>query len=439
MTNNYSRPSLDFNKINEGNINYVVNYYNVERNEYGKIKCVRPEHEDKNPSSSITPDNQRIYCFSCGKVTNIIKLVQIKEKENGNILDYYEAAKLAKEILENSDNKGSNITHAVNNNTENNKKTVTFNARKNFCKNSKEEDINIYLEKRGILPNNLRYLHELLKLQPTGIQLGSDSFGQFHIFFNKFEYCIYRNKKEDKNFNCGKSTPTTIRTGSDELVIVEGIFDALSLIQFKEFNLDVCSLNSVSNRDFYVKEIKKSIKQVERKYKRIYLVLDKDEPGDEATNDMLHKLKALTNKIDIIDYRHCFGAKYKDINEHITVEKNIDFKIIDTSNIKVEKDELFDVVISCANRIKNRLEMERVIELDNSYDFENYVESLLESQKLMEVDDIYDFEDEVDTQRTRQFEEFLNDNEHDDLYYNELIEDLIREQKENDIIAEQTI
>jgi len=111
--------------------------------------------------------------------------------------------------------------------------------------------------------------------------------------------------------NCYSKTSTSPKTytylkdHSDSLILVEGMFDLLSLAELfpsELDNKDVIVLNSLS--------LLEQVSLLFKKYKRVELYLDNDHPGNNYSEESIHKYK------DIIDKSNLFEG-YKDLNEKL--------------------------------------------------------------------------------------------------------------------------
>lgn len=76
----------------EADLNNILDEFEWEVFEYGKIRCPHPDHEDKNPSCSYHGKNNKYKCFSCGRSFDAIDLYQcLAEKVNGRSVPFYRA------------------------------------------------------------------------------------------------------------------------------------------------------------------------------------------------------------------------------------------------------------------------------------------------------------------------------------------------------------
>ena len=118
---------------------------------------------------------------------------------------------------------------------------------------------------------------------------------------------IFKNSSSPKSY-------TYIKNGSNQLVILEGIFDLLSLAIVDDVLLsssDILVLNSIS----FINDIEKHIS----KYALIHLYLDNDTAGEKAAQYLINKYKQVIDKSS--SYKN-----YKDLNDllsHEMSQKNL--------------------------------------------------------------------------------------------------------------------
>jgi len=111
-----------------------------------------------------------------------------------------------------------------------------------------------------------------------------------------------------KNGSSPKSC-TYIQNNNKQLVLLEGMFDLLSLATLDADVLkasDVIVLNSIS----FIKDIEKYIS----KYALVYLYLDNDSPGRKAVRNLINKYQHVIDKSS--SYKD-----YKDLNDLLSHEK----------------------------------------------------------------------------------------------------------------------
>ncbi len=167
----------------------------------------------------------------------------------------------------------------------------------------KDKRLLSYLKERKIkyIPAWLKEVeYEDRKNKASYVALGVESVsGAYHLRNPKIKMVLKTNLEQENTYSL-------IRKGGKGLIVVEGLFDGLSVEQFKKLrNFDILILNSVNN-------LKKAIKDnVFIQYKKIILCLDKDKAGEKAKEELLKYLKKGKNEV----YEINFDAK--DINEAI--------------------------------------------------------------------------------------------------------------------------
>lgn len=286
------------NLLNEArsiSIYEILSYYGIE---FYKNSCKCIFHEDNNRSAYVSNSN-RFHCKSCGA----------KGLSNVDIVTHFEGItdirESAKRVLELKGTTVNTIKYFDNNNKPiKEKKQLTFQDRKNLAENKNIDMLVKYLNSRGISKDILPIL------KANNITYGADKLNQVHFFFNRHNYCIYRSIKQDKNFNCGNSTPICIKSNNtNKWYIVEGLYDGLSLLQF---NKNVIILNSVSNKDKFLEKFKTNKNMFNFKY---IIATDNDKPGLDAKAELENFFK--DNNVDYEIFESLYNSKYKDVNDLI--------------------------------------------------------------------------------------------------------------------------
>ena len=126
----------------------------------------------------------------------------------------------------------------------------------------------------------------------------------------EFRNKIFKNSSSPKSY-------TYIQNNNKQLIILEGMFDLLSLATLDDGLLktsDILVLNSIS----FINDIEKYIS----KYTQVHLYLDNDTTGQKATQYLIDKHKHTIDKSS--SYKN-----YKDLNDLLSHEKReaIQFKI----------------------------------------------------------------------------------------------------------------
>lgn len=281
-------------------IKSILSYYNKE---FYKNNCKCIFHEDKNRSAYITKGN-RLKCASANCILSDRKVSYstidvVKYFENiDNVRD---AAKMVLEIS----NTPINYTSAFindNNDAKPGKKGLSYQDRYNLASKKNIDKAIEYLNSRGINSKVLPILDR------NNISYGADKFDQIHFFFTRQEFCIYRSKKQDKNFNCGEVSPICIKANkSNTWYIVEGIFDGLSLLQS---NYNVIILNSVANTNKFLDKfsINGNMKKIE------YVIATDNDPAGLKAKKQLEEY-FIKNDISYKIFEDLYNSDFKDVND----------------------------------------------------------------------------------------------------------------------------
>ena len=286
------------------NIEDVLNYYSLSKNRYNMYSCIK--HEDKHPSAAVK--NNKLHCFSCGSFFTTIDIVAQME----GISDIRECARRVLDISSNIYIHGNlNVNRADKScNTKdfkkNKKKKLTANDRLNMMVDSNKHIVRDYLIERGI--SNTDYVLDILN--KNGYKYGADSFGQVTFVFERYSCCIYRNKSVDENWVAGVNVPITITVNKEDRnwYIVEGIYDALSLVSIGN---NVICLNSTNNiltlKDLILGNIKKM-----KKFTYI-IATDNDSSGLAAKEDLANFFEE--HNLNYEYFGNLYNSDCKDVNE----------------------------------------------------------------------------------------------------------------------------
>lgn len=286
-------------------IETVLDYYGIhEADSYKRYRCIDPGHTDKHPSSSIDKSRNRFKCFGCGKIFSPIDVVSIME----GVSDLRECAKKVLDIsnvefvpTEKTPNTNSNNA-SVKKDT---KKKLTIQDRENMLVKGNINILKDYLTSRAIDPDVV-----LPILDKNGVVYGADKLGQSTFIFKKFGVCIYRFVKENENRVTGINAPITVVSDSSckDWWIVEGIFDALTLLNFKK---NVICLNTVNN----IKALTDKISSNKTKMTRFNYIIatDNDSAGLTAKSELETFFN--NNNINYKSFNKLYSSNYKDLND----------------------------------------------------------------------------------------------------------------------------
>lgn len=196
-----------------------------------------------------------------------------------------------------------------------------FMAKQNLYKN---ENVKRYIERRGIslatasrcevgacMPDDFKLLLE----KNIKVLFHPDSSGIVIFPKNEMSGTLrYIDSKYQNNGKAAIQSQTGFYTGTADftqpiLIIAEGEFDALS---FAELNLSAMALGSVSNAgDELIQFLKTNF------IGKIYLALDNDKAGSNASKELKGKLSLAGFEVDLFVY----DKKYKDINEYLISDR----------------------------------------------------------------------------------------------------------------------
>jgi len=204
-----------------------------------------------------------------------------------------------------------------------NDQTFSFGSRKYELVNLEEKQVSHpvlkrYLKERGIsrIPRWLKEIHYQLRYRETGevrkyFALGVQTVTGSWILRNPIAKINLRTSDEQQH------SFAYLRKGSKRLVIVEGLFDALSVHQnARRGDFDLVILSGTGN-------LKKLLRSgVIERYEEIFVGTDNDEAGDRAFEEILAYLK--NARIFTKLYRITLGGAV-DLNKALLTGKRVKF------------------------------------------------------------------------------------------------------------------
>lgn len=173
-----------------------------------------------------------------------------------------------------------------------------------------ENKINILRTKSIVHPALIQYLKsrriplEIAKLYCSEVWYQLDKKTFFAIGLENHSGGWELRNKSYKNGSSPKSY-TYLNKGKEQLIIVEGMFDLMSLAVFDKTLIhesDSIVLNSIA----FINEVVQLLK----KYQKVLLLLDNDSNGNKITTYLLDQYK------NVID-QSCVYLNYKDLNERL--------------------------------------------------------------------------------------------------------------------------
>ena len=283
----------DLQTIIENKLKQLDKKFTQSGDNYLLSQCINPTHIDKKPSFSINTETGKGFCFTCDFKVDLAYWV------NGELDETH-----IEEIERN--NFYQNIKNRLNKQEESIKEEKQI----FFPPDSKEEvkdirglseqtisDLNFYICRVG------RYKDRLI------IPMSENSFEAWSLTKQQPKYF------HSKGFNPKDTIYPPLKENENYVIVTEGIFDALSL-----YDLD---LNSLCNfgvaNNFSKNKIKELLKQG---IETIYLMLDRDEAGIEATKEIktdkvLNEFFTLkpADKFKHPKIQEFYKTNYKDFND----------------------------------------------------------------------------------------------------------------------------
>ena len=316
------------------------------------FRCFSPTHEDKHPSMSFYKKGNICNCFACGEKYNIFSLVGMEynlkgfKEQKEKVIELYKNKELIQDI---------NVTIYSKKNT---KVELESAPQKKETKERKYPELDYYyLECK-------KRISETDYLQRRGISIEVQdryNIGYDPNFKNNTWKAIIiptthysftaRNtdiKSEDRLRKVGKSEIFNYweleQNKKENFYIVEGEIDALSII---EADKKAISLGSINNINLFISKLKNDLPG-----NKFYLMLDNDEQGIKAQEELYNKMKELNLNIEntkILD-------KYKDPNEFLVADRNNFIKALNELEINkvitVEVDKLYSYDLENKQLIK---------------------------------------------------------------------------------------
>ena len=316
------------------------------------FRCFSPTHEDKHPSMSFYKKGNICNCFACGEKYNIFSLVGMEynlkgfKEQKEKVIELYKNKKLIQDI---------NVTIYSKKNT---KVELESAPQKKETKERKYPELDYYyLECK-------KRISETDYLQRRGISIEVQdryNIGYDPNFKNNTWKAIIiptthysftaRNtdiNSEDRLRKVGKSEIFNYweleQNKKENFYIVEGEIDALSIA---EVGKKAIALGSVNNVNLFINKLKNDLPG-----NKFYLMLDNDEQGIKAQEELYNKMKELNLNIEntkILD-------KYKDPNEFLVADRNNFIKALNELEINkvitVEVDKLYSYDLENKQLIK---------------------------------------------------------------------------------------
>ena len=248
------------------NIREILENKNISYRDSGKdylVKCFNPEHDDSNPSMRVHKTTGVFHCFSCGFKGNLLKHLNIEDSK------IEQSIAVLKQKIED------------------------YLVPKIF---EMPELYRLYnKEYRGISKDTiLKYeaftTEEIDGMEDRLIFPIRDIMGNVRVFIGR---SLHGNPKDKYKFYPGGITPPLFpampKTIDKSIILVEGIFDALNLID-KGLDNAMCAFGTTS--------LKKSYRDRLAYLKilgitKVWLMFDGDKAGQNASEDLEKKLSEM--------------------------------------------------------------------------------------------------------------------------------------------------
>ena len=316
------------------------------------FRCISPNHEDKHPSMSFYKKGNICNCFACGEKYNIFRLVGMEyglkgfKEQKEKVIELYRNRELIQDANATIYSK-KNIKIELETTSQQKeikeKKYPELDYYYLECKKRINETD--YLQRRGISievqdrynigydPNFKNGTWKALIIPTT------------HYSFTARNTDI---NSEDRLRKVGKSEIFNYweleQNKKENFYIVEGEIDALSII---EAGKKAIALGSVNNVNLFINKLKNDLPG-----NKFYLMLDNDEQGIKAQEELYSKMKELNLNVENTKIL----GKYKDPNEFLVADRDNFIKTLNELEINkvmtMEVDKLYSYDLENKQLIK---------------------------------------------------------------------------------------
>ena len=316
------------------------------------FRCFSPTHEDKHPSMSFYKKGNICNCFACGEKYNIFSLVGMEynlkgfKEQKEKVIELYKNKELIQDInatIYSKKNTKVELESAPQQKETKERKYPELDYYYLECKKRISETD--YLQRRGISIEvqdryNIGYDPNFKNNTWKAIIIPTT-----HYSFTARNTDI---NSEDRLRKVGKSEIFNYweleQNKKENFYIVEGEIDALSIA---EVGKKAIALGSVNNVNLFISKLKNDLPG-----NKFYLMLDNDEQGIKAQEELYNKMKELNLNIEntkILD-------KYKDPNEFLVADRDNFIKALNEFEINkvitVEVDKLYSYDLENKQLIK---------------------------------------------------------------------------------------
>lgn len=274
-------------------------------------------HNDNNPSAYIMQDGCHMYCTSCAKAFSTIDVYM-------ELTGIYDVIQAVDELNDSYNFTGFKKDTPVENTTiETNGENSEVKYRLEMINRNSKDKLIEYLRSRNIARDDINVTNLFKKLDAHNIVYGVDDMGQATFVFND-DFLIYRNKKFNENrVNKNAKMDVVEFTGgfAKTVYVVEGIYDALTLLDNPYTDVNVICLNSLNMKKKFFQKIDNELD----KYKEYEFViaLDNDRAVKSNEDKELEVEKVIKQmedffkkrKLNYSKFHRLYNSKYKDINE----------------------------------------------------------------------------------------------------------------------------
>ena len=316
------------------------------------FRCFSPTHEDKHPSMSFYKKGNICNCFACGEKYNIFSLVGMEynlkgfKEQKEKVIELYKNKKLIQDVnatIYSKKNTKVELESAPQQKETKERKHPELDYYYLECKKRISETD--YLQRRGISIEvqdryNIGYDPNFKNNTWKAIIIPTT-----HYSFTARNTDI---NSEDRLRKVGKSEIFNYweleQNKKEFFYIVEGEIDALSVA---EVGKKAIALGSVNNINLFINKLKNDLPG-----NKFYLMLDNDEQGIKAQEELYSKMKELNLNVENTKIL----GKYKDPNEFLVADRDNFIKTLNELEINkvmtMEVDKLYSYDLENKQLIK---------------------------------------------------------------------------------------
>ena len=316
------------------------------------FRCFSPTHEDKHPSMSFYKKGNICNCFACGEKYNIFSLVGMEynlkgfKEQKEKVIELYKNKELIQDVnvtIYSKKNIKVELDSASQQKETKERKYPELDYYYLECKKRISETD--YLQRRGISIEvqdryNIGYDPNFKNNTWKAIIIPTT-----HYSFTATNTDI---NSEDRLRKVGKSEIFNYweleQNKKENFYIVEGEIDALSIA---EVGKKAIALGSVNNVNLFISKLKNDLPG-----NKFYLMLDNDEQGIKAQEELYNRMKELNLNVENTKIL----GKYKDPNEFLVADRDNFIKVLNELEINkvitMEVDKLYSYDLESKQLIK---------------------------------------------------------------------------------------